>query len=110
MIEPAVGASTCASGSQVWNGNIGTLTAKAAAKARKTQFWKSVGRCRGPGCCSSRMSSVPVLQVDGDDGHQHQQRAGQRVEEELDGRVDAVGEPQMPISSAIGTSMTSQKM
>ena len=28
MTEPAVGASVCASGSQVWNGNIGTLIAK----------------------------------------------------------------------------------
>src|ERR1035441_9456042 len=36
MTEPAVGASTCASGSQVWNGNIGTLTAKPTKKAQKT--------------------------------------------------------------------------
>src|SRR5438094_7474440 len=35
MTEPAVGASTCASGNQVWNGNIGTLMAKARKKARK---------------------------------------------------------------------------
>src|SRR2546422_1140773 len=32
---PAVGASTCASGSHVWSGNIGTLTAKAMKKAQK---------------------------------------------------------------------------
>ena len=31
---PAVGASTWASGSHVWNGNIGTLMAKASAKAK----------------------------------------------------------------------------
>src|ERR687898_854669 len=37
MTEPAVGASVCASGSQVWNGNIGTLTAKPRKNARKTQ-------------------------------------------------------------------------
>ncbi len=42
MIEPAVGASTCASGSQVWNGNIGSLMAKASPNARKTQNWKSL--------------------------------------------------------------------
>src|ERR1017187_3815115 len=36
ITEPAVGASTCASGSQVWNGNIGTLTAKPTKKAQKT--------------------------------------------------------------------------
>ena len=34
--EPAVGASTWASGSQVWNGNIGTLMAKPRKKAQKT--------------------------------------------------------------------------
>ena len=38
ITEPAVGASTCASGSQVWNGNIGTFTAKARKKAPKSQY------------------------------------------------------------------------
>ncbi len=33
--EPPVGASTCASGSQVCTGHIGILTAKAAKNARK---------------------------------------------------------------------------
>src|SRR5215470_16701968 len=37
MTEPAVGASVCASGSQVWNGNIGTLMAKAKKKPQKSQ-------------------------------------------------------------------------
>ena len=36
MTEPAVGASTCASGSQVWNGNIGTLMAKPRKKAKNS--------------------------------------------------------------------------
>src|SRR5438105_10487649 len=36
ITEPAVGASVCASGSQVWNGNIGTFTAKPRKKAQKT--------------------------------------------------------------------------
>ena len=40
ITEPAVGASTWAAGSQVWNGNIGTLMAKARKKARKTSTWK----------------------------------------------------------------------
>src|SRR4051795_2585942 len=31
--EPAVGASVCASGSHVWNGTIGTFTAKPIANA-----------------------------------------------------------------------------
>ena len=37
MTEPAVGASVWASGSHVWTGNSGTLTAKATAKARNSQ-------------------------------------------------------------------------
>src|SRR5213082_4127200 len=36
ITEPAVGASVCASGRQVWNGNIGTFTAKPTKKAQKT--------------------------------------------------------------------------
>src|SRR5713226_7359146 len=36
ITEPAVGASVCASGSQVWNGNIGTLMAKAKKKPQKS--------------------------------------------------------------------------
>ena len=34
----AVGASTCASGSQVWNGNIGTFTANARKNAPNSQY------------------------------------------------------------------------
>src|SRR5688572_20117082 len=37
ITEPAVGASVCASGNHVWNGNIGTLTANPRKNARKTQ-------------------------------------------------------------------------
>ena len=37
---PAVGASVWAAGNHVWKGNMGTLIAKAMAKARKTQIWK----------------------------------------------------------------------
>ncbi len=45
MTEPAVGASTCASGSQVWKGNIGTLMAKPMKKAQKIQSCRSSGIC-----------------------------------------------------------------
>src|ERR1041385_1606152 len=34
--DPAVGASVCASGSHVWNGNIGTFTAKPRKNAQNT--------------------------------------------------------------------------
>src|ERR1035438_2071841 len=36
ITEPAVGASTCASGSHVWNGNIGTLMAKPRKNAKNS--------------------------------------------------------------------------
>ena len=38
ITDPAVGASTCASGSQVWKGNIGTLIANPIKKATKSQM------------------------------------------------------------------------
>src|SRR5579862_6415329 len=39
ITDPAVGASVCASGSHVWNGNIGTFTAKPTKNAQKTHHW-----------------------------------------------------------------------
>ncbi len=47
ITEPAVGASVCASGSQVCTGHIGTLIAKASAKAANSQRpWLTVsGTC-----------------------------------------------------------------
>ena len=44
MTEPAVGASTWASGSQVWNGNIGILIAKARKNAPNARSWSSIGK------------------------------------------------------------------
>src|SRR5205809_8000887 len=43
ITDAAVGASVCASGSQVWNGNIGTLIAKPRKNARKTHHCRSNG-------------------------------------------------------------------
>src|ERR1700681_415028 len=45
ITEPAVGASVCASGSQVWNGNIGTFTANPTKKAQKTHHCTPAGTC-----------------------------------------------------------------
>src|SRR6185312_11439823 len=57
ITDPAVGASTCASGSQVCTGHIGTLTANEARKARNSQVCS-------PGanwvCSSTVMSVVPA--------------------------------------------------
>ena len=42
MTEPAVGASTWASGSQVWNGNIGTLIANPRKNASQTHSCSAI--------------------------------------------------------------------
>ena len=39
--DPTVGASTCASGNQIWNGNIGTLDANDKKKANQSQYCSS---------------------------------------------------------------------
>ena len=44
MTEPAVGASTCASGSQVCTGHIGIFTAKEAKKASHRYFCMPTGK------------------------------------------------------------------
>ena len=48
ITEPAVGASVCASGSQVWNGNIGTLMAKAKKKAQNSQTFSGSEKVCAP--------------------------------------------------------------
>src|SRR5271154_2441400 len=57
MTEPAVGASVCASGSHVWNGNIGTLMAKAKKNAQNSTRWKEVENC-GTTASNEGMSKV----------------------------------------------------
>src|SRR5690625_252654 len=44
IIEPPVGASTWASGSHVWKGNMGTFTAKPAKKAKNIHHCNVVGK------------------------------------------------------------------
>ncbi len=59
ITEPAVGASTCASGSQVCTGHIGIFTANEAKKASHAQVCKPSGKpCR----ISAGMSVVPASQ------------------------------------------------
>ena len=53
ITEPAVGASVCASGSHVWNGNIGTLTAKPRKNARKIHHCRLYGSVRLWNCVTS---------------------------------------------------------
>src|SRR2546421_4182808 len=56
--EPPVGASTCASGSQVCTGHIGTLTENAAKKAKNNQV---CAPSRIGSLCQVRMSKLPPL-------------------------------------------------
>ena len=73
ITEPAVGASTWASGSQRWNGHIGIFTAKEAKKPSQSQncsfgsnrkassFWiSSVPACQYIAMMASSISTVPV--------------------------------------------------
>ena len=111
MIDPAVGASTCASGSHVWKGNMGTLIANAAANARNTQFCMPTGSL-GPFAISSSMSSVLgvwarystiiATSIKSDPASVYRKN--------LTAAYTRLDDPQMPISRAMGTSMTSQKM
>src|SRR2546428_12293540 len=60
ITEPAVGASTCASGSQVWNGNIGTLMANARKKAPNSQKAAGPSPPRGAGRYAYENEEMPV--------------------------------------------------
>ena len=101
MTDPAVGASTWASGSQVWNGNIGTLIANPRKNARKTHDLQAAGICGAilNSSVTSKVGALPrpcrptppgrrVVEVEGQDAEQHQHRADQGVKEELDRRVE----------------------
>src|SRR5437667_12795011 len=59
MTEPAVGASVCASGSQVWNGNIGTLMANAKKKPQKSQPFTGSEKC----CPAARRVGTSKVRV-----------------------------------------------
>ena len=87
MTEPAVGASTWASGSQECSGHIGTLMAKAAAKARNSQIWMPAGM--PPLAIRSGTREGALVDAQPQDGQQHQDGTSHRVQEELDGGIDA---------------------
>ena len=82
---PAVGASTWAAGSHVWNGNIGTLIAKEMKNAAKIQPWKAALYARP---IRSGIAERAGRQAQGDERHQQEDRARHRVDEELERGVD----------------------
>jgi hypothetical protein len=59
ITEPAVGASTWASGSHVCSGAIGTLIAKLSANAASRIVWTSSGRC----VCTRSANANEVIPV-----------------------------------------------
>ena len=91
MTEPAVGASVCASGSQVWNGNIGTLIAKAKKKRPEEQHLRLHVETARRDASSVGISNVPPsgLEIKRQNAQQHDHRADQRVQEKFDRGVQA---------------------
>ena len=92
ITEPAMGASTCASGSQVCSGKSGTLMANATKNARKSSICSPGAKISRPLDELVQNFRVaeglrPVIEVN--DGGQHQHRPGHSVEEEFHGGVDA---------------------
>ena len=88
--EPTVGASVWASGSQVWNGNIGTLIAKPRNSPAKIRFCVLATRSPPPSGRERRDLERADLEEQRQERQQHQRRAEQREQEELDRRVLAV--------------------
>ena len=91
-MEPAVGASTCASGSQVCSGNNGTLIAKAMKNARNSSI--SVLRQECDLAALDLVENLDVVEGAGqvvqvDYRAQHEHGPGEGVQEKLDGGVDA---------------------
>ena len=99
MTEPTVGAWVWASGSQVWNGNIGTLTPKPTNMPAKIHSWLAAGDVRrGTAGQGSHVEGVGLLadqapvgqEVQRQEAHQHQGRTEHRVEEELQRCIPAI--------------------
>ena len=109
---PAVCAWECASGSQPCSGTAGSFTAKATKKPSISQ--KPVARGQAGAEELQVVEGVdagraPVDEVQPHDGDEHQQPAGLRVDEELDGRPRRCSCPQRTMRKKNGTSIISKK-
>ena len=97
MTLPAVGASTCASGSQVWNGKIGTLTAKPMNSRMKaippsdSDAGAVLGEVEARDLGDAEGQRLGAEPGDQEDADQHERRAGDGVQDELEGGVLAPG-------------------
>ena len=61
ITDPAVGASTWASGNQVWKGHIGNITANELKNANKSKFWYSWGILKSNNSITSVPESIGLL-------------------------------------------------
>src|SRR3990172_6980500 len=109
--EPIVGASVCASGSHVWNGHIGTFTAKPRATAPNTTSWNpSVNPPPAPNSWSFKMSNV----CGSDRKYIPRNPSSMKIEPKIVYRKNLIAaysrfdEPQIPIRKYIGTKTSSQ--
>ena len=85
MMEPAVGAWTWASGSQVWD-----LDRKGQGKRQEAQHLERGSGGGRQGCGNLGNGEGSGLDEDGHNRDQHQSRTQQRVHDELQGGVDPV--------------------
>src|SRR3990170_8887671 len=115
--EPIVGASVWASGSHVWNGHIGTLTANPRATAPNTTSWNpSVNPPPAANCCSFRMSNVCTPPPMSERKYMPRNPSSMNTDpnsvyrKNLMAAYSRLALPQMPIKKYIGTSTSSQKM
>ena len=91
---------------------MGTLMAKARAKARKSQICRGGAKIRREiGDRQGVAAGGPVIGgVEDEDRDQHEEAAEHGEEDELHRRVDrGARPPQMPMRKYIGMSMASQK-
>src|ERR1019366_3329880 len=109
MTEPAVGASTCASGSQVWNGNMGTLIANAKKKAQNSSTCVLVSNF-GTVASNVGMSNVPppALKYRAKIPSNMITEPTSVYRKNLIAAYSRRSLPHTPIRKYIGTSMTSQ--
>jgi hypothetical protein len=111
MTEPAVGASVCASGSQVWNGNMGTLMANAKKNAQNSSTCVWVSNCAAE-ARSVGISNVapPALKYSAKMPSSMITEPTKVYRKNLIAAYKRRSLPHTPIRKYMGTSITSQNM
>src|ERR1700688_1677467 len=111
ITDPAVGASVCASGSQVWNGNIGTLIANAKKNAQNSSTCVCVSNCAAD-ASSVGISNVPppALKYSARMPSSMITEPTNVYRKNLIAAYSLRSLPHTPIRKYIGTSITSQNM